>query len=103
MSIHYTSDGEPRPNYDPNEDIDASERATTEHQVHVDDPLSDDFELEEVWAKRYRITRKTAARYRNKPNGLPFLSWGGRIWIPEKRGSPVHPFAGNATQSATKI
>ena len=71
MSIHYTSDGEPRPNYIPNQDIDASER--TEQQVPVDDPLSDDFEPEDVWAKRHRINRKTVARYRNIPDGLPLF------------------------------
>ena len=82
MSNHYTSDGEPRPNYGADEDIDTSACAETST---VDDIFSDDFELEEVSAKRYRMTRKTAARYRNKPNGLPFLSWGGRIRFLKKR------------------
>ena len=84
MSINYTSDGEPRPNYIPDQDIDASERA--EQRVPVDDPLSD-FEPEDVWAKRHHINRKTVARYRNLPDGLPFLVWGGRIFIPKKEGA----------------
>jgi hypothetical protein len=44
------------------------------------------YELEETWAKRKNITRRTVARYRDEPDGLPYLRWGGRIWIHTRLG-----------------
>jgi hypothetical protein len=38
--------------------------------------------LEQDFAKDAKISRRTAARYRNAPNGLPYLEFGGRIYIP---------------------
>lgn len=32
------------------------------------------------------LARRTIRRYRNQPNGLPFLKWGGEIWIPVEAG-----------------
>ena len=41
-----------------------------------------DFDLEEDFAKNNGpISTKTSKRYRDQPNGLPSLEWGGRIYI----------------------
>ena len=34
------------------------------------------------FARAANISQRTVARYRNQPNGLPHLVWGGRILIP---------------------
>jgi hypothetical protein len=44
------------------------------------------YEREDSWAKAHGITRRTAARYRALPNGLPFLFFGGWVWIPKREG-----------------
>jgi len=59
----------------PNEDADANPLA------------SYDYEPEEVWAARHGITPRTAARYRNEPDGLPYLKWGGRVFIPTEQAA----------------
>jgi hypothetical protein len=45
-----------------------------------------DYELEEAWAARKKITRRTAKRYRDEPDGLPYLLWGNRVWIHKSLG-----------------
>jgi hypothetical protein len=32
------------------------------------------------------ISRRTGARYRNQPDGLPYIMWGGEVWIPIYEG-----------------
>jgi hypothetical protein len=44
------------------------------------------YETEENWAKRHGISQRTAARYRALPDGLPFLIFGGCVWIPKEAG-----------------
>ena len=59
-----------------------------------DDPPGDesdagpgpDFELEEIWAPKKKITRRTSKRYRDEPDGLPYLLWGNRVWIHKPGG-----------------
>jgi hypothetical protein len=41
---------------------------------------------EKDWAKAAGVTQRTTAKYRNEPNGLPYLDWAGKIWIPVKEG-----------------
>jgi hypothetical protein len=53
----------------------------------TDQSFLEEYEREEIWAARFGICRKTAARYRNKPNGLPFLKWGGVVYIPKREGA----------------
>jgi hypothetical protein len=57
--------------------------------VHVSeaDIFPDDYDLERDWARGAGISQRTSARHRNKPNGLPFLDWGGKIWIPRRGGA----------------
>ena len=43
-----------------------------------------DYEKEADWAERHGISQRTAARYRAL--GLPFLWFGGWIWIPKREG-----------------
>ncbi len=38
--------------------------------------------LESQFAAGARISPRTSARYRNQPDGLPFLEFGGKIYIP---------------------
>jgi hypothetical protein len=44
------------------------------------------YERESDWAKAHGISQRTAARYRALPNGLPFLFFGGWVWIPKREG-----------------
>jgi hypothetical protein len=37
---------------------------------------------DDEFAKSVKISRKTSARYRGQPDGLPFMEFGGRIYIP---------------------
>jgi hypothetical protein len=45
-----------------------------------------EYERESDWAKAHGISQRTAARYRALPNGLPFLFFGGWVWIPKRDG-----------------
>jgi hypothetical protein len=42
------------------------------------------YSRESDWAKAHGITQRTVARYRDR--GLPFLFFGGWIWIPRREG-----------------
>ncbi len=44
------------------------------------------YEREDRWAKAHGISPRTAKRYRALPNGLPFLVFGGWVWIPRQEG-----------------
>jgi hypothetical protein len=35
-----------------------------------------------AWAADARIAERTVARYRSQPDGLPFVEFGGKIYIP---------------------
>jgi hypothetical protein len=48
--------------------------------------FQDEYTLEEEWAAKRSISQRTVARYRQLPNGLPFLVFGGRIYIPNREG-----------------
>jgi len=43
-----------------------------------------DYEKEADWAEGHGISQRTAARYREI--GLPFLTFGGFVWIPKRAG-----------------
>jgi len=45
------------------------------------DNLLEDYALEEDCAKAWNIDKRTLARYRNEPGGLPFMKLGGRVYI----------------------
>jgi hypothetical protein len=40
------------------------------------------FELEEDFATSANVHPRTVKRYRDQPDGLPYLIWGGKIYIP---------------------
>jgi hypothetical protein len=42
------------------------------------------YEREADWAEAHGICQRTAARYRAQ--GLPFLTFGGFVWIPKREG-----------------
>jgi hypothetical protein len=48
--------------------------------MSVEELLSD-YALEDDVAERWDVDKRTLARYRNEPNGLPFMRLGGRIYI----------------------
>ncbi len=50
----------------------------------VDPDFLTDYEKEADWAKGHGISQRTAARYRAL--GLPFLTFGGVVWIPKRDG-----------------
>jgi hypothetical protein len=37
---------------------------------------------DEDFAAAGKISPRTLRRYRNQPDGMPFLEWGGRVYIP---------------------
>jgi hypothetical protein len=37
---------------------------------------------QDEFAKANRISSRTVARYRNQPNGLPWVEFGGKVRIP---------------------
>ena len=43
--------------------------------------LSNEYVTEAKFAEANGIHQRTAARYRNEPDGLPFVEFGGRIYI----------------------
>jgi len=43
-----------------------------------------EYEKESDWAKGHGISQRTSARYRAL--GLPFLTFGGFVWIPKQEG-----------------
>ena len=45
-----------------------------------------EYERAAEWAQGHGISHRTSARYRALPNGLPFLIFGGSIWIPKREG-----------------
>jgi hypothetical protein len=47
-------------------------------------PLLGEFEKESVWAAKHNICQRTVARHRKR--GLPYLEWGGEIYIPIAEG-----------------
>jgi hypothetical protein len=52
-----------------------------------DDEFLKKYEPERTWASRHHISQRTTARYRNLPDGLPHLVWGGEIYIPRVEGA----------------
>ena len=44
------------------------------------------YDTEKDWAEAHGISQRTASRYRAQPNGLPFLVFGGWVWIPKREG-----------------
>jgi hypothetical protein len=50
----------------------------------VDPDFLADYEKEADWAAGHGISQRTAARYRAL--GLPFLTFGGFVWIPRREG-----------------
>jgi hypothetical protein len=43
-----------------------------------------EYEKESDWAEGHGISQRTAKRYRAL--GLPFLTFGGFVWIPKREG-----------------
>ena len=41
--------------------------------------LSDEYVTEAKFASENGIHQRTAARYRNEPDGLPFVEFGGKL------------------------
>jgi hypothetical protein len=60
-----------------------AERAQPNPEI---DTFLEEYEEEEAWCEEHKISRRTAARHRNRTNGLPFLEWGGKIYIPRVEG-----------------
>ena len=44
--------------------------------------ILDGYVLESDFAKSANVHKRTIARYRDQPDGLPYLEFGGRIYIP---------------------
>jgi len=52
-----------------------------------------EYERESEWAPGHGISQRTASRYRALPNGLPFLIFGGSVWIPKAKAASGSPAA----------
>jgi hypothetical protein len=44
----------------------------------------EEFQLEAEWSVEHDVNPRTTARYRQLPDGLPYLEFGGKIYIPRK-------------------
>lgn len=44
--------------------------------------ILDGYMLESTFAANAKVSPRTIARYRNQPDGLPYVEFGGRIYIP---------------------
>jgi hypothetical protein len=51
----------------------------------IDSDFLAEYEKEAVWAEAHGISQRTASRYRAL--GLPYLTFGGFVWIPKREGS----------------
>jgi hypothetical protein len=52
----------------------------------MSDSFQTEYTSETEWSTRHNISQRTTARYRQLPSGLPFLVFGGRIYIPNREG-----------------
>lgn len=43
--------------------------------------ILDDYVPEAAFAEANGVGQRTISRYRNEPNGLPYMVWGGKVWI----------------------
>jgi hypothetical protein len=43
--------------------------------------ILDGFVPEEDFAEAHNVNPRTVARYRNQPDGLPYVKWAGRVYI----------------------
>ena len=43
--------------------------------------ILDGYVPEEDFAAAHDVNPRTVARYRNQPDGLPYVKWGGRVFI----------------------
>jgi hypothetical protein len=43
--------------------------------------LTDEYTEEKKFAEDNNVHQRTVARYRNQPDGLPYVMWGGRVFI----------------------
>jgi len=50
----------------------------------LDSDFLAEYEKESYWAESHGISQRTAARYRAL--GLPFLTFGGFVWIAKREG-----------------
>jgi hypothetical protein len=50
----------------------------------LDPDFLTEYEKESNWAEGHGISQRTAKRYRAL--GLPFLTFGGFVWIPKREG-----------------
>jgi hypothetical protein len=44
-------------------------------------PLLADYQLEDDFARSNNVSPRTVARYRNQPDGLPYVVWGGKVLV----------------------
>jgi hypothetical protein len=44
----------------------------------------EEYQLAADWAVEHDVHQRTVDRYRQQPDGLPFLEFGGKIYIPRK-------------------
>jgi hypothetical protein len=51
---------------------------------NLDPDFLAEYDKESNWAKGHGISQRTAKRYREL--GLPFLIFGGLVWIPRREG-----------------
>jgi hypothetical protein len=48
----------------------------------------DEYVLEQEWCENdAHISPRTSSRYRHRNPGLPYLEWGGQIWIGRRQGA----------------
>jgi hypothetical protein len=55
--------------------------------IPTDPGFLDEHEWERTWSPANGISPKGSKKHRDKPNGLPYLEWAGKIFIHKKGGA----------------
>jgi hypothetical protein len=49
--------------------------------IPTDPEFLAEYEWERTWSPANGISPKASKQHRDKPNGLPYIEWAGKIWI----------------------
>ena len=48
--------------------------------------FTDEYQHRDEYAAERKVSPRTVDRWRKLPDGLPYLSLGGKVWIPRAEG-----------------
>jgi len=47
----------------------------------TDDNILSEYQLQAEAARAGRVSERTIARKRREPNGIPWMEWGGKVYV----------------------